>query len=182
MGGVVEINVLVVESAEEISKRFHLQGQVVASRKSAELPKKVGMAEGDVRGIVGPERETVGNGALVAVFLCHQRHHFVEDITLELNVAADAFVRIDPAGVETFLRVAVHTIKLEVAPADLIRDAVVHAQIFILAEVTVAGGKNEHLCAGVTDDEQAHVAFDTMTVPSVIFKVHYLGRTRLTRE
>jgi len=172
VGGVVEVDVLVVKAAEEILEGLDLEGEIVASREGAQFLEKVRMAEGDVRGVVGPEREAVGNGTLVAVFQSHQGHDLVEDVVLVLYMPADAVVGTYPAGVEAVFCVAVHAVELELAFADLIREAVVHTEIFILVEVAVAGGEDEHFCPGVSDDEEAHLAFDTVTVPVVVFKVH----------
>lgn len=130
------------------------------------------MTKGDVRGLVGTKGEAVGNGALVAVFLIHERHHFVEDVLFILDMAANSFMRVDPAGVETLPRIAVHAVELQEALVDFIGEAVMHAKIFILAEIAVPGGENEHLGPGVTDDEQAHVAFDTAAEPAMVFEVH----------
>jgi hypothetical protein len=138
------------------------------------------MTKGDIGGLIGTKRETVGNGAPVAVFLVHQRHDLVEDVVLVLDVSANAFFWRDPAGIEALPRVTVDTEELEMALVDFIGEAVMHAKILILPEIAVPGWKNEHFGPGVTDDEKAHVAFDTMTEPTMVFEVHHYGPGGMT--
>jgi len=175
MRGTVEVDVLIVIPAEEILKALHLQGEIVAPREGAELAEEMGMTKGDVRGMVGPKGEAMGNGALVAVLPGHQGHHFVKDVVLVLDVAADAFVWRYPAGVEALSRVTVHAVELKLTPADFFGDSMMHAEVLILAEVAVPRGEDEHFGPGVTDDKQAHVAFDTVAVPAMVFEVHGIG-------
>lgn len=133
------------------------------------------MTKGDIGSLIGTKGEAVGNGAFVAVFLVHQRHDLIEDVVLVLDVSANAFLRRDPAGIEALPRVTVDTEELEMALVDFIGKTVMHPKILILPEIAVPSGKNQHFGPGVTDDEKPHVAFDTMTEPTMVFEVHHYG-------
>lgn len=170
-GGVVVDGVVVI-AVEQVAEVFHAKRQIVAAGEGGHLAEQVGVAEGDVDGVVRAQAAAVRDGAGMRVFRSHQREHFVQDVFLELDVAPDAFGRMAPEAIEGFVVDAVQAEQLQVSGLDLVPQAFHQPEVFVLVEAAVTGGEDQHFCAGMADHEQFHVAAQAFGVPAVIFPVH----------
>ena len=150
MRGDVEVAVVVVVAAEEVRG-------VEGSAHGEHTAEDVGMAEGDVEGVIAAEAGADGAEVLSAVALADEGDYLLHAVLLVLHVTGDAPARFDVAVVPALGVDGVYAEELRVALVDLSGDGVDHAAIFKLEETTLGGGEDEGGDAAVSEDEQLHV-------------------------
>ena len=150
MRGDVEVAVVVVVAAEEVRG-------VEGSAHGEHTAEDVGMAEGDVEGVISTEAGSDGGEVLRVIALTDQGDDLPQEVLLVLHVAGDAPPRRDIAVIPAFGVERVYAEELQAALVEFCFDSVDHAAIFKLEETALRGGKDKCGDATVSEDEQLHV-------------------------
>ena len=151
VGRVVEVQVFAIPAVDEV---LHIEG----SAHGNDAGDHFGMAEAEVRGMVGAEAATGGDQSRRLVLLTHQGQHIAYDVALILHMPLHPPIGVGMFVVPTLLVNAVDAIELQLAAIDAISHACDHAIVFILKESTPRSGEDEHLGSCVAKAQQFHVA------------------------
>jgi len=149
--GDVEVAVVVVVAVEEV-------GGVKGSAHGEQSGEDVGMAEGDVGGVIAAEAAADGAELRGWVLLTDEGQDLLHEVLLVLHVTGDAPARRDGAVVPAFGVDRIDAEELQAALFEFVVEDVDHAAVFKLEEA--AAGCRKHQCgkACVSEDEQLHVA------------------------
>lgn len=168
----VVIDAVVVIAVEQIAEGFHFHRQIVAPGKGDELAEEMRMAEDEARRLESAEAAPMHDSAAMRVLRRHQRQHLVEDIVLQSGMPANTLGRMAVETVKAVCRQALDAIKLEMAGLQFLGKARDQAELLIFEKAPFPRRKNQHLGAGMAENQHLHVSMQTLTVPAEIFAVH----------
>ena len=161
----VEVDVAIVVSAQKV-------GHVECSRHGEHSGEDVRMAEGDIGGVESAEAASEGDQMAVPVLIADERHDLVDEVVLVLDVAGDTPARRNVLVVPAFHIDGIDAVKLDFAIVDFAAERADQAAVFKLVESATGGGENQNGNAGMTEDEQFHLAAQPVGVPLVEFSIH----------
>jgi hypothetical protein len=98
-----------------------------------------------------------------------------------LEVAEDAFGRVEVFGIEAFFIDAVEAVDLDRTGFDLAAEGIYDLPVFVVIEVGGAGREEKDGIAGMAENEEFHVPLEAWTEPFMIFPVHGLMVERYCR-
>ena len=162
VSGDVVVAVVVVVAVEEA-------GWIEGSAEREDGVEDVGMAEGDVGGVVAAEAAADGGEVGELVVLADEGQDLLHDVLLVLDVAGDAPAGADVAVVPALGVDGIDAEELEVSVVELVLDGVNHATVFELEEAAAGGGKDDRGNAGVAEGEEFHLAAERRGEPFLIF-------------
>ena len=165
--GDIEVAVVVVVAGEEA-------GGVEGAAHREHRSEDVGVAEGDVEGVIATEAGANGGKLNGLVLLANQRQNLLHQVLLVLHVTGDAPARRDVAVVPAFGVDRVDAEQLQAPLFEFVMNDVDHAAILKLEEAAAGGGKDERRNSRMAEDEQFHVAPKRGGEPFVVFAFHCL--------
>jgi len=115
VGRGVEVDVLVVVAVEEVAEGAVGLGEVVAAGEGEDAGEELGMAEGEVDGVIGAEAAAVGEERGVGIQGEGEGENFFEDVFFKENVAGDAGGGGDGLVIDGFGIDAIEAEELELA-------------------------------------------------------------------
>ena len=161
MGGGVEVDIVVVVSAKEV-------GHVEGAGHGEHSGEDVGMSEGNVCRVKSAKAAAEGDEPGVLIFEADEGYDFVEQVVFKLEVTGDT-----PAGQDVSVVPGLHidgvdAVELELPGVEFVGEGGDEMAIFKLEEAAAGGGKNEYGEAGMTVDEELHIAAELGGKPLVI--------------
>ncbi len=154
----MEVNVVIVVPAEEVSEDFDLVGEIVATGEGGQFDESFGMAKGDAGGEKGPEGAAVGDGGGSGVELFHEGEDLAKDVFLVLPVPVDPSGGMGPPAVEGFSGAVIDAEELEVTGLDFVAEGFRHPHAFVFIAIPVASRKDENPRSGVAVDDDIKIA------------------------
>lgn len=96
----VEIDRVIIVAVKQVAKTFDPHRQIVTAGKGDELAKEMGMTKHEAGCLESAEAAAMHDGAVMRVFLRHQRQDLVQNIFLEGNMSLNALGRMAMGTVE----------------------------------------------------------------------------------
>ena len=123
-------------------------------------------------GVKGAETAPVGDESRPVIGIFRERHHFLDDITLILEMPFEALFRRDVEAIEAFAVDAIHANHLDFPRGNAMAKGMDHAVVLVLEEALLARGEYQKPLAGLAKDKQLHVPLESGTAPFVILAFH----------
>jgi len=146
VGGDVVVAVVVVVAVEEA-------GWIEGSAEGEDGVEDVGVAEGDVGGVIAAEAAADGGEVGEIVGFADEGEDLLHDVLLVLDVAGNAPAGADVAVVPALGVDGIEAEELECSAVELVLDGVDHATVFELEEAAAGGRKDDRGDAGVAEGE-----------------------------
>jgi hypothetical protein len=107
-----------------------------------------------------------------ALKVAHQRHGFVEDVVLIVQVAFDPVARVDLLAIPALVVDRRHAKQPQAAAFDLVGQRADHAAVLILEERAHRARKHDHRRTVVAEDEELHVPVQRAREPLMVVPKH----------
>jgi hypothetical protein len=163
--GVVEVAEVVVVAIEE-------GFDVVSAAEACAGVDSIGVAEGEIDGMVGAEGATGDGDAVSGAAFLEEWEDFVDEVVVILLMAADAAAGVGPFAVEAFGIDAIDAEEGETTGVDSGGEGIGHAAVLEFEEAAHGRRKDEEGNAAKAELEEFHFAVQAGAEPFVIFAVH----------
>src|SRR5438309_1754600 len=149
---------------------------VVLPREADGLVHGVGMAEGEIDGVVRAERRAQrGHLRGRAGPVPDPRDDFPIDVAVVLVVPRQPLGGMTRAGVEALLVDAVHAGDLDRPSLDEIADRADQPEVFVLEEVSERSRVPDHRTTRIAVPEQVHPAAEARRIPGDVLAIHLVS-------
>ena len=164
--GAVEVNVVVVVAVE---KRTDVEG----TTQTDEVADKIGMAKGDVPGVIGAQAGAAHGHTVAMTFSSREIEHVAHNNVFVGIVRSHAIGRMNRLVIEAVEIDGVRTVNREFAGIDIAGDRADQAEIFVLI-ITAEGGwkQNQRETAAIAESEHFKLATQVGCVPFDVAFVH----------
>src|SRR5579872_4999631 len=170
--GIVEIDIVVREALGKTC-------DVIQAAQSNNTINQLWIAEGEIHRMIRAKARASRHQKGVIVALSAERHHFVQEIAIVLDVPLRARSRVLLFGVPAFAIHAIYAIQLDMALFQALTQRFNHTRIFPLEETPHRCREHEYSGPGMTENQQLHVTIKRTTIPTMIFTIHFTTHSHL---
>ena len=147
----VEIDVLVVISAEEIGENACRAREIIAATKCNNFGKDLRMTQGNVDRMIRANAAAVRDEFADTILGGRERRDFLQDVGLVLAVPDDSLSRRPMPAVEAFGIDAIDAEQLNCSGLDKISDGFYLPPVFVIVEPALPGREDQHALPGVSE-------------------------------